>query len=366
MKILIASDSYVFQLGGVANAILALIDGLEKNGHEVRVLAPANCWRSYKEGINYFMKSVPAFYYPDQRISPIISDPLLDELSAWHPDIIHIHQEGSMSRLARAMARKHHIPVVMTSHTDYAYFVLGRTLKDVFPLKNLVSIWGRIAYGEAKAVTVPSEKGSMYHQLKLLKDRVVVIPNGVRAENYNKTLSTEDREMLYKKHQLHDNGKTLVMISRLSKEKNVAGAIYCMLRMSNIQSYDQEPTDNDLAENIKAKGKMHGWLLESEKNDPLIQSKMIKISSRSDKKKTIRSPQEFSESLKHVEKTLEDIGKSIIAGEIQPSPYKIGTEEACTYCEYHDICRFDPNIPGYKYRDFSEASDLHDEDNFTD
>ena len=158
----------------------------------------------------------------------------------------------------------------------------------------------------------------------------------------------------------------LAIINTFNKEKNVAGAIYCMLRMSNIQSYDQEPTDNDLAENIKAKGKMHGWLLESEKNDPLIQSKMIKISSRSDKKKTIRSPQEFSESLKHVEKTLEDIGKSIIAGEIQPSPYKIGTEEACTYCEYHDICRFDPNIPGYKYRDFSEASDLHDEDNFTD
>ena len=158
----------------------------------------------------------------------------------------------------------------------------------------------------------------------------------------------------------------LAIINAFEDKNNVAGAVYCILRMSNIQSYDQEPTDNDLAENVKAKGKMHGWLLESEKNDSLVQSKMIMISKKSDKKKTIRSSQEFKDWLEHVEKTLEDIGKRIISGEIQPSPYKIGDEEACTYCEYRDICGFDTNIPGYKYRDFSESDDLHDDENSTD
>ena len=158
----------------------------------------------------------------------------------------------------------------------------------------------------------------------------------------------------------------LAIINAFEDEKNVAGAVYCILRMSNIKSYDQMPDEDKLAENIKAKGKMHGWILEGALTKSLMESKMIMKSTQSDKKKTIRSSLEFTKSLEHMEKTLETIGESIISGKIQPNPYKIGNEEACTYCEYRDICRFDTNIPGYKYHDLSESDDLHDGENFND
>lgn len=42
MKILIATDGYKFNTGGITASVLALCSGLRKKGHEVKVLSPSN------------------------------------------------------------------------------------------------------------------------------------------------------------------------------------------------------------------------------------------------------------------------------------------------------------------------------------
>ena len=42
MKILIASDCYIFQTNGVTNVVITLSDELQARGHDVRILALAN------------------------------------------------------------------------------------------------------------------------------------------------------------------------------------------------------------------------------------------------------------------------------------------------------------------------------------
>ena len=71
MKILIASDTYVFQTSGAANVVIVLVEGLRRLGHDVRVLAPANGRDSYINGNDYFIRSIPAFVYPDVRLCPV-------------------------------------------------------------------------------------------------------------------------------------------------------------------------------------------------------------------------------------------------------------------------------------------------------
>ena len=39
---------------------------------------------------------------------------------------------------------------------------------------------------------------------------------------------------------------------------------------------------------------------------------------------------------------LRRIGRSIYAGEVAASPYRINNETACDFCDYRSICRFDP------------------------
>ena len=50
MKILIATECYIYNLGGIATSILSLCAGLNQCGHEVKVLSLSNTNKSFKEG----------------------------------------------------------------------------------------------------------------------------------------------------------------------------------------------------------------------------------------------------------------------------------------------------------------------------
>ena len=93
--------------------------------------------------------------------------------------------------MARAIAKSAGAPIVMTAHTDFAYFIFSRFRGDPI-LKKLFAIWGKHAYSLAKVVIVPSEKAAA----------------------------------LFRRYGLADNGCTLVMITRVSREKNIAEILH--------------------------------------------------------------------------------------------------------------------------------------------
>ena len=80
MKILIASDTFIFQTSGAANVVISLSDGLRRRGHDVRVLAPSDRNVSFRDGDNFFIRSHQSFLYPDVRMCFVNKDPLLDEI----------------------------------------------------------------------------------------------------------------------------------------------------------------------------------------------------------------------------------------------------------------------------------------------
>ena len=48
MRILIATDCYIFNMGGITGSVLALCSGLRSLGHEVRVIGLSNNNKSFK------------------------------------------------------------------------------------------------------------------------------------------------------------------------------------------------------------------------------------------------------------------------------------------------------------------------------
>lgn len=227
MKILLASDCYIYQTGGIANVVLSLLHGLRKNGHDVRVLALSNSKQSLKDDCSYFISSFPVFYYPEQRRSFVFKDPLLDELIEWKPDIIHLHTEGSISRMVDMIAKATGAPVVMTTHTDYAHFIFGR-FKNAPPIRFMAKVWGGKTYKRTVAVIAPSEKAKHFLTLQSVTDRIHVVPNGIEPGRYTKSVSPEKKAELFQKIGLTDNGHTMVMVSRVSREKNIQEIIQYM------------------------------------------------------------------------------------------------------------------------------------------
>ena len=221
MKILITTDCYIFQTGGVANVVLTLEHSLRDLGYEIRVLALSDNGRSRRAGESYFIRSFPFIFYPEQRRSFALRDPLLDELKAWKPDLIHIHTEASTALMAHAIARETGAPIVMTTHTDFAYFIFGR-FGNAPGLRQCFAFWGKCAYHRARAVIVPSEKAMSIPQVAWVKNRLKVIPSGIRLERYQKPVTSGERGALLRQYGLTDNGYTLVMVTRVSREKNIA------------------------------------------------------------------------------------------------------------------------------------------------
>ena len=220
MKILIASDSYRFTTSGVSNVAIALAEGLRGRGYDVKVLTLANGKTSCREGDDYFIRSRPSLFFPEIRFSFARTDPLLDELIRWKPDVIHLHTEASVARMARAIAAATQAPIIMTAHTDYAYFAFGR-FHNARPVCALMRALGKRVYGNAAEVTVPSAKARSFPQLQPMAGRIALIPNGIKLEQYQKPVSAEEKAALFRRWNLADNGCTLVMITRVSPEKNI-------------------------------------------------------------------------------------------------------------------------------------------------
>ena len=220
MKILISTDFYINNLGGVTTSVLALSAGLRAKGHEVKILTLSDHYESYKDGDDYFIRSFPAYYAPDMRISISLNDPLISELIEWNPDIIHVQSEASALQMAIKISKQCGIPFIMTCHTDYAYFVFGEARRYAL-VKAITILSAFVVYHPAFRILVPSKKALSFPFLKTFKKRLLVLPNGIELSKYQQSLSDCERKELRDSLGITDETKLLVAITRISKEKNI-------------------------------------------------------------------------------------------------------------------------------------------------
>jgi glycosyltransferase involved in cell wall biosynthesis len=145
MKILIVNKFY-FPRDGVSNYLLAVKEGLENLGHEVRVFAMNDERNLETPDSRYFVSKISfdgfkpwdilkaisrIFYSPEARRK---FSALLDD---FNPDIIHIHNiYHQISPSILAESRKRRLPVVMHLHDyklfcpNYNFFVRGKICEN--------------------------------------------------------------------------------------------------------------------------------------------------------------------------------------------------------------------------------------------
>lgn len=220
MKILLVTDAYDHLTNGVAVVVATLEESYRAMGHDVRVLTVSGDRRAHFAKGVYYMPSVSIPLYPDFRYSFVRRHPYLNSLIKWKPDIVHIHSEASAATMAKYVARKAGSKIVMTWHTDYAKFAFRE--HDLFGIAPLVTKkFMETAYRCAKVITVPSYKAKKMLDAYGLRCPNTVIPNGIVLSRFQKELSDEERNSLLEKYGLTKDNKILVILSRLSPEKNI-------------------------------------------------------------------------------------------------------------------------------------------------
>ncbi|HEV2339831.1 MAG TPA: glycosyltransferase [Patescibacteria group bacterium] len=229
MKILIATDYYFPSIGGVSTAVRQMTQGLAQRGHDVRLLAPSPSWRFYEEkkaGVTiYRIRSLPLdISLNNLRYSPpfLHRSAVRKIISAFQPDIVHIHVPHLIPYTAFSIAKSMGIPVVATAHT------LPENVSAILPLpKPMGMIVGNLyvkqivgLYNHCDLVISPTEVGVNILKANGLQAPVMAMSNGIDLSRFEKRITETKKTVLAEK--LHLPSRQIALYTgRLDKEKHL-------------------------------------------------------------------------------------------------------------------------------------------------
>ncbi len=220
MRILITTDWYKPVINGVVTSVVNLMEGLERDGHEVRVLTLSNRNHSYKDGNVYYISSLGAgIVYPNARVMLPHGHKYIDELMDWKPDVIHSQCEFSTFVMARKIAKQTGAPIIHTYHTVYEGYTHYFCPSRVWGRKMVVA-FSKLIASQTKAMIVPSAKISDMLEGYNVSAPLYVIPSGIELEQFMGE-ADNSRDIIRERLGIKKDECVLVYLGRLAKEKNL-------------------------------------------------------------------------------------------------------------------------------------------------
>lgn len=138
-----------------------------------------------------------------------------------------------------------------------------------------------------------------------------------------------------------------------------AGVLYLGL-IDNIVKAKKNLSEEEIEKEIRKGFKMQGLLLADVNVVKMMDNQLeqgysdivpayIGKDGTLSKKSSIASREEFEALQKTVQKTIKEISKEILQGNIAIKPYSYQKKTGCDYCKYQSICMFNPNGKGNEY-----------------
>lgn len=192
-------------------------------------------------------------------------------------------------------------------------------------------------------------------------------PNGsfLRIIDYKSSAKNIDLNEVYAGLQI----QLITYLDAACKQEDFepAGILYFSLLEQMIKAdkkMNEEEIENKIRENFKMKGliladinvvKMHDKTLESGQSQ-IIPAYIDKDGNLSEKKTSGVNKEQFNVLQKYIYKTIKDISKEILSGNINLKPYYKKGKTPCKYCEFKSVCGFDTSICENNYNFIGEFS----------
>jgi glycosyltransferase involved in cell wall biosynthesis len=217
VRIALFSEVYWPMVSGVGVTLLRLADALEARGHAVRVysatypLPPGTPDRPEV----HRSPSVPFFLYPDvQWAFPRMRD-VMEDLSQFRPDVVHVATEFSLGIAGVKAARQLGVPLIASAHTNYDRYAARYGVTWA-----LRAGWHylRWFYGQAHRVLCPSRiYEATVHRHGVTHTGIwsrgvdpAVFSPAFRSEDYRAGFGVDPDDLL------------VTYIGRIAREKNLA------------------------------------------------------------------------------------------------------------------------------------------------
>lgn len=232
MNIAIFTNNYLPNPYGVTQSIESFRRQLEKMGHQVFIFAPS--FKNYKDRNplacppeNFSQKNFGrVFRYPALDIEFKIKFPLaipysrkMDKvLENLKIDIIHSQHPNLLGSEASKWAKKKNIPLIFTWHTlydQYAHFV--PLIPAKWAAKYIIKKAVRYANAADFVITPTESVKKIIEDWGVVNRNIEAVSSGVDEENF----VNPNGKIIRDKYEVKDDEVLLLLVSRLTKEKNV-------------------------------------------------------------------------------------------------------------------------------------------------
>ncbi len=232
MRILMISDVYFPRVNGVSTSIQTFRDEFIQLGHDVSLIAP-------DYGIDVPNNDEWVLRIPARKV---LMDPedrmmkrgyilrLVEQLKAQRFDIVHIHTPFIAHYAGCFLAKKLHIPCVVSYHTFFEEYLYHYVPYAPASLMRMIARRFSVAQCHSvDAVIVPSQAMLTALRNYGTKSEIRVIPTGITHERFN----AGNRDRFRSAHSITEGRSVLVYVGRVAFEKNIG---FLLNVLANLQS----------------------------------------------------------------------------------------------------------------------------------
>lgn len=220
MRILMLSDVYFPRVNGVSSSIRTFARGLEQQGHDVTIVAPA--YGDDDRHDEFEILRLPArriFFDPEDRlIGAAALQRAEEELARRRFDVIHIHTPFRAHQLGVRLARRSGRPTVETCHTHFEeYAAHYLPWLPAGALRFAARRFTRRLCAEVDHLIVPSSQMVEVLARYGIATPRTILPTGIDLDEF----AGGDGAAFRHAHAIEVDRPTLVTVSRLAQEKNI-------------------------------------------------------------------------------------------------------------------------------------------------
>jgi 1,2-diacylglycerol 3-alpha-glucosyltransferase len=228
VNILMVTNTFTPQVGGVARSVQGFSNEFRRRGHRVLVVAPAYEEAAADEMDVIRIPALPHFSGSDFSLPMPVPGRVAAAVRAFAPHIVHSHHPYLLGDTALRVASRHGIPVVFTHHTlyeNYVHYVPVDSPRLRRFVLDLATGYGNLC----SAVIAPSESVAELLTERGVQVPVEVIPTGVDLPHF----ADGDGSAFRARVGIPQGSFLLGHLGRLAQEKNLrflATAVACFLQ----------------------------------------------------------------------------------------------------------------------------------------
>lgn len=218
LRIALVTETFPPEINGVAMTWGNLVKGLLQRGHVVQIVRPRQASEEatgHWAGVDQVLaKGIPIPNYPDLRFGLLSEKHLMQLWRQKGPDVVHVVTEGPLGWRAVTAARKLHLPVTSSFHTNFHQYSrhYGMGL-----LKLSIEAYLRKFHNRTLATLAPTQAVVQSLQSRGFRN-VSVLSRGVALEQFS---PSQRSVALRDAWGVGESDVVALYVGRLAKEKNV-------------------------------------------------------------------------------------------------------------------------------------------------